>query len=166
MTDSVLVVDVQNALGDDDNEKPPSAARLKNWARIAYSQVSTTPSELTLRLVDEAEMVELNANYRGKDGSTNVLSFPVENEFDFIAGAQAEGEVMPALLGDIVICHAVIRREASEQNKAPDNHYAHMVTHGVLHLCGYDHIDDTSAHQMESLEAKILAHSCIENPYT
>ena len=72
----------------------------------------------------------------------------------------------PALLGDIVICHAVIRKESIEQNKSLEDHYAHMVTHGVLHLCGYDHIDESSAEQMEALEVEILAHSNIENPYT
>jgi len=147
MTNSLLTVDLQNALNDEDNDKLPDAAKLKAWAQLSYAEVAKIPSEVTLRLVDEMEMSQLNSNYRGADGSTNV-SFG------------------PTLIGDVVLCHAVIQREACEQNKTLTNHYAHMVTHGVLHLCGYDHMDDKSAEKMEALEAKILAKSNIENPYT
>ena len=170
MTDNLLVVDLQDALSDDEADKPPSAAKLIKWANLAYSQISDTTAELTLRLVDDNEMTELNSNYRGKQGSTNVLSFPFENDFDFDLandqGIDAQQSFALTLLGDIVICHVVICKEAVEQNKNLEDHYAHMVTHGVLHLCGYDHLDDASAEQMEALEAKILAYSSIENPYT
>jgi len=155
------MVDVQDALEQDvsDDDKPPSASKLTHWAELAHQAVGKKNSEVTLRLVDEPEMVELNRTYRGKAGATNVLSFSVDNEFDFAA---ADG--LP-LLGDIVICHKVIVREAAEQNKSVVNHYAHMVTHGVLHLHGYDHLDDQSAQEMEALETDILSTSSIENPY-
>jgi len=162
MTNSVsLLVDVQVALEHDvdDEDKPPSASKLSRWATLAHSAVADEPSEVTLRLVGETEMKALNQGYRGKTGTTNVLSFPVDDKFDFAC------EGGPTLLGDIVICHNVIMHEAVEQNKTPENHYAHIVTHGVLHLHGYDHLDDQSAEEMEALEADILSKSGIENPY-
>ena len=162
-----LLVDIQNALEEDygDGEKPPSASLLKSWALLAHRAVSEQYSELTLRLVDEPEMAELNQNYRGKQGSTNVLSFALEHEFDLPLNCDSSTLNNPVLLGDIVICHSVIVREAVEQNKTVMNHYAHMVTHGVLHLHGYDHLDPQSADEMEALEAKILSSGGIENPY-
>jgi len=171
---ATLLVDVQEALEQDisEGDEPPSASQLSQWAEAAHLVVNKLVvgkqgtgktdqrvSEVTLRLVDEAEMIALNTTYRGKAGSTNVLSFPVDNEFDL----SVDGG--PSLLGDIVICHRVITREAAEQNKTILNHYAHMVTHGVLHLHGYDHLDDQSAEEMEALEANILSRSGIENPY-
>jgi probable rRNA maturation factor len=162
MTSSAdLIVDVQGALDQEvaESDKPPSASQLSQWAKIAHQAVSENSSELTLRLVDEAEMLELNQGFRGKDGVTNVLSFPVDNEFELVFDDGV------SLLGDIVICHQVIVREASEQQKTVLNHYAHMVTHGVLHLHGFDHLDDQTAGEMEALEAKILSFSGISNPY-
>lgn len=159
----MLLVDVQFALNNDEADQPPSASLLRDWANKAHSEIDTETSEVTVRLVDEAEMVELNQNFRGKKGSTNVLSFPVEHGFDL---ADSGDLSLPRLLGDIVICHSVITREALEQNKSTLAHYAHMVTHGILHLHGYDHLDDSSAEQMEALEAKILSYSGFETPYT
>ena len=161
-TEPLLLVDVQNALNSDEVDQPPSALLLSDWANKAHSEIDTETCEVTVRLVDEVEMTELNQVYRGKTGSTNVLSFPVENDFDLVGS----NDGLPRLLGDIVICHSVIEREALEQNKSTQAHYAHMVTHGILHLHGYDHLDDSSAEQMEALEAKILSYSGIENPYT
>ena len=183
-----LVVDVQNAIEEPSDTVPPSDALVIEWANAAHTSLKASPSEVTVRLVDEAEMTELNQMYRGKTGSTNVLSFPVDNEFaelvnsleqdsdqQIFEGQGFEGqsfetqdaeEMMPQLLGDIVICHAVIEREAKQQNKALLAHYAHMVTHGILHLHGYDHLDDPSAEQMEALEVNILSQSGFENPYT
>lgn len=159
----LLLVDVQDALSNDEVDQPPSASLLSDWANKAHSEIDTETCEVTVRLVDEVEMTELNQVYRGKIGSTNVLSFPVENDFDLIS---SDDGGLPRLLGDIVICHSVVENEASEQNKSPQAHYAHMVTHGILHLHGYDHLDDSSAEQMEALEAKILSYSGFENPYT
>ena len=156
-----LLVDVQCALEQNFNadEEPPSTLELTCWAELAHQAVGEKPSEVTIRLVDEAEMVELNEGFRGKLGSTNVLSFPVDDEFDL---ALEDGR---GLLGDIVLCHQVIVREAAEQKKTILNHYAHMVTHGVLHLHGYDHLDDEAAEKMEALETNILSTSGIQSPY-
>ena len=171
MTKSLsLVVDVQNALeaamadGAED-EKPPSASQLKQWAERAHQAVGDKNSEVTLRLVDDAEMAALNQGFRGKVGVTNVLSFPVDDEFDLLFEGDESSLGGAHLLGDVVICHSVIVLEAIAQNKPLNNHYAHMVTHGVLHLHGFDHLDDESAEVMEALEATILSVSGIENPY-
>lgn len=161
-----LQVDVQIALEDNDAEEPPSPELITTWAQRAYQQVCATAdhlksssSEVTIRLVGESEMRSLNHQYRGKDSTTNVLSFPFENEFDGIA------EIALGLLGDVVICHAVIVNESQQQNKTAQHHYAHMVTHGILHLCGYDHQQTSEANAMEALETLILAQSGIANPY-
>ena len=172
MTDALVTVDVQLALADE-GEEPPAAQVLSAWVNRAYAQVAAAPTEITVRLVDETEMADLNQAYRGKKGTTNVLSFPFENDFDFTELAEVENQehielaadTVSDFLGDIVICHQVIQREAQEQGKHQNNHYAHMVTHGVLHLCGYDHLNDADAAEMEALEVAVLAQSNIENPY-
>jgi probable rRNA maturation factor len=172
MTKELVLVDVQNALTEYSNYIP-SDELLSSWVNLAYKTVAASPTEVTVRLVDEDEMAELNQAYRGKPGTTNVLSFVFENEFGVDAETPSElepesiqAESIPDLLGDIVICHNVVVKEALEQNKTEHNHYAHMVAHGVLHLCGYDHMNDEEAEEMEALEVKILAQSHIENPYT
>ncbi len=152
-----LNVDVQFALQSGDL---PSAEKIKSWANKAYQMVAplrglATENEVTIRICGNDEITELNRDYRGKDKPTNVLSFPFE---------VPEG-VDLALLGDIVICHDVVLAEAEAEIKASDQHYAHMVTHGVLHLCGYDHECDQSAEEMENLEVQALALSDVPNPY-
>ena len=112
--------------------------------------------ELSLRLVDEAESADLNQRYRGKAGPTNVLSFPFE---------PPPGIKGPRYLGDLVICVPVVAREAAEQGKAPEAHWAHLVVHGVLHLLGYDHLDEAEAQAMEALETRLLANLGFPPPY-
>ncbi|MFT5138081.1 MAG: putative rRNA maturation factor [Arenicella sp.] len=164
-----LEVAVQFAVEEPDSEEPPSSKSITKWAQAAFFAHTGTPdcadsllpkaTEVTIRLVDKLEMTELNQAYRGKSGATNVLSFPVE------LSAELVEELEMGLLGDIVICHSVVIQEAKLQHKTVNDHYAHMVTHGVLHLCGYDHEDDVGASQMEGLEIKILAANGINNPY-
>lgn len=164
-----LEVAVQFAVEELDCEEPPSHQLIAEWAQAAFSahnRVADTPqcdnkkaAEVTVRLVDTPEMTELNQVYRGKSGATNVLSFPAQLPPELVAELEMD------LLGDIVICHSVVTQEARQQQKTVADHYAHMVTHGVLHLCGYDHEDDVSASQMEGLESKILATNGISNPY-
>jgi len=133
----------------------PSEAKFRQWCELALRQ-RTADSELTIRLVDEAEGQMLNNTYRQRDYATNVLSFPADVPDDMLD--------IP-LLGDLVICAAVVDREASEQGKAPEAHWAHMVIHGCLHLLGYDHIDDEEAEEMESLERELLAEFGHPDPY-
>ena len=132
----------------------PSEAQLQAWLDgtiLGFQQ----EAEVTVRLVDEAESRELNHGYRGKDSPTNVLSFPFE---------APPGLELP-LLGDLVICRQVVEREAAEQNKPLEAHWAHMVVHGSLHLLGYDHIEDEEAEEMEALEREIMAELGFADPY-
>ena len=133
----------------------PGAAQLRQWCELALRQ-RTADSELTIRLVDEAEGRELNHTWRHKDYATNVLSFPAEIP---------DGILDIPLLGDLVICVPVVEREAAEQGKALDAHWAHLVIHGCLHLLGYDHIEDEEAEEMEALERTLLAELGHPDPY-
>src|SRR5690606_7773710 len=112
-------------------------------------------TELSIRIVDDAEARALNRDYRNRDYATNVLSFPAD---------LPPGITVP-LIGDIVLCAPVIAREAQEQGKALGDHYAHLAIHGVLHLLGFDHGTDAEAARMEALETRILAGLGIGNPY-
>ncbi len=157
-----LDVDFQLAVSElEGADVLPSQQAMVQWATAAYTAVAQLDdlpehNEVTIRVVDTDEMVALNRDYRAKDCPTNVLSFPAE----IPAGVEMN------LLGDIIICHDVIMAEAAQQNKKPHQHYAHMVAHGILHLCGYDHQNDDEANLMESLEVKILTLSGVPNPYT
>jgi probable rRNA maturation factor len=128
-------------------------ADMKVWAQAAWQ--GAEDSEVTVRVVDAAESQALNHQYRGKDAPTNVLSFPFE----------APPGIPVALAGDLVICAPVVEREAREQNKPLNAHWAHMVIHGILHLQGFDHITDEDASVMEELEIRLLAQLGFSNPY-
>lgn len=137
----------------------PDEAQFQAWVLQALQQAGHDGGELVIRIVDEDESRALNHEYRGKDKPTNVLSFP----FEVPEGVPAEA--LPPLLGDLVICAPVVAAEAAAQGKTLHDHWAHMVIHGVLHLLGFDHIDDADAVIMESLEVRILAGLDIANPY-
>lgn len=117
------------------------------WARAALEG----GGQVTIRLVDADEGQELNREYRSKDYATNVLSFPYEYE--------------PVIMGDLVICPSVVAREATEQNKPPEAHYAHLTVHGMLHLQGWDHEEEAEAEAMEAEETRILATLGYPDPY-
>ena len=123
----------------------PSPAEIARWAGAALAGRSEG-AEMTVRVVDEAEGTALNARYRRRVGATNVLAFA----FD--------APELPSLriLGDVVVCAPVAAREAREQSKRLDAHWAHLVVHGTLHLLGYDHEDPRSAQEMEAVEREIL----------
>ncbi|MTH44906.1 rRNA maturation RNase YbeY [Intestinirhabdus alba] len=150
---SQVILDLQ--LACEDSSGLPAESQLQAWLDAAILPFQAE-AEVTIRLVDEAESHELNLTWRGKDKSTNVLSFPFE--------APPGIEEMP-LLGDLVICRQVVEREAHEQGKPPEAHWAHMVVHGSLHLLGYDHIEDDEAEEMESLETEIMLALGYEDPY-
>ena len=148
------VVDVVVDLGA--AEGVPSAETFEHWA-LAALEGAGGPSrrELCIRLVDAEESRWLNRTYRGKDKPTNVLSFPAQLELP-------DGQ---QILGDVVVCAAVVAREARQQGKATSEHFAHMVVHGVLHLLGYDHDDEARAAVMEGLEREVLTGLGIADPY-
>jgi probable rRNA maturation factor len=136
----------------------PLLSHLKTWAKAVLA-LQTEHWEVTLRIVDSEEMRALNSRYRQKPGPTNVLSFPYDEEdCDFDKPGRR-------YLGDIVICAEVVNQEALDQHKSREAHWAHMVIHGVLHLLGYDHIEESDAHQMEETEMNILKHLGFPNPY-
>lgn len=131
-------------------------------ARNRRRDAADVPRALTIRVVGAAESRKLNRTWRGKDKPTNVLSFPS-------APAPGRGQVQALNgldeLGDLAICAPVVAREAREQGKSAQAHWAHMVVHGVLHLLGYDHEIDRDAATMEAREANILARLGYSNPY-
>lgn len=151
MNNSKITIDLQNEPGFTDI---PTLDLFKRWVGQSLQQ-AYADLEQSIRIVDEAESQQLNLAYRAKDKPTNVLSFPAEvNElidYDY--------------LGDLVICAPVVAAEAAVQGKSLEAHWAHMVIHGMLHLQGYDHIKDSDAAQMESLEIEILAALGHTNPY-
>ncbi|MCQ8847353.1 rRNA maturation RNase YbeY [Alteromonas stellipolaris] len=153
----IAIVDYQQAYEADEEmaKAIPSLEQIEAWANAVLVAENTGEQEITVRFTDDEESQTLNHEYRGKDKPTNVLSFP----FEVPPGIEMN------LLGDLVICVPVIMREAEEQDKTPTNHYAHMVVHGILHLLGYDHIDDADADIMEAKEIRILASLNIGNPY-
>jgi len=116
----------------------------------ALPYVTNDNAEISIVLTDDTHIQALNRDYRGKDKSTNVLSFPQDE---------------PALLGDVICAHETIAREAEEQGKSFHDHFTHMLIHGALHLLGYDHETDEEAEEMESLEIEILSKLNIKNPY-
>ncbi|MFY1039032.1 rRNA maturation RNase YbeY [Pantoea agglomerans] len=149
---SEVILDLQVAC--DSTADLPDESQFHRWLSAAVTPFQPE-SEVTVRLVDEAESHELNLTYRGKDKPTNVLSFPFE---------APPGIELP-LLGDLIICRQVVEQEAAEQGKSAEAHWAHMVVHGTLHLLGYDHIEDDEADEMEGLETEIMLALGYPDPY-
>lgn len=153
-----LLVDIQTA----SSVPVPAKEDIRHWIGTALTTINALAGqttreqvEISVRLVDDAEMAQLNTTYRGKKGSTNVLSFP----------ADLPAELNLPLLGDIVICAPVVAAEAAQQGKSASAHWAHMTIHGTLHLLGYDHIEEDDAATMEALESAILGQLNYSCPY-
>lgn len=149
---STVILDLQ--LACESPEGLPAESDFQRWLEAVLPQFQEE-SEVTIRIVDEAESHELNHTYRGKDKPTNVLSFPFE---------APPGIELP-LLGDLIVCRQVVEQEAAEQEKQLQAHWAHMVIHGSLHLLGYDHIEDEEAEEMESIETEIMLALGYADPY-
>ncbi|WP_293725598.1 rRNA maturation RNase YbeY [Thiolapillus sp.] len=132
----------------------PDSDEFQTWLEAVFPQCDEA-MEIVIRIVDERESAALNAQYRHKQGPTNVLSFPF----------QPPVEMDVRLLGDLVICAPLVAREAREQNKNIQDHWAHLVVHGVLHLLGFDHLEEQQARQMEAKEVAILKKLAIPDPY-
>lgn len=157
---------------------PPSPAGVSDWTalatRAARAAVERTPHgplttaaarvEVSVRLTSDKEVRTLNAQYRGKDRATNVLSFPMVQPdlLETISQNSDDGEV---LLGDIVLAHGVCVAEAAERGVSVEDHATHLVVHGVLHLLGYDHLTDEEGDAMEEIERAALATLGIADPY-
>ena len=122
----------------------------KKKCTLWLSQIVKAETTLTIRIVDEAESQLLNNQYRKKNEPTNVLSFLISDN---------------PLLGDIILCHSVIKKEALAQKKSIDDHYAHLIIHGYLHLIGFDHTKNDDALTMENKEIAVLKKLGIKNPY-
>lgn len=133
----------------------PSQEQVQQCLDLVFKEQGLDEQEITVRLVEKQESQQLNAEFRGKDKPTNVLSFPFE----------APPGIPINLLGDLVICADVVSEEAKQQNKQVLHHWYHMLVHGTLHLLGFDHIEDNDADQMETLEIAILAKLGIDDPY-
>ena len=170
---SLVEMDLDVSIADDHGLYLPSKNLLVDWITATlvgadYSmdyddngnakntnEENNSCASVSLRIVSEQEITELNHKYRHINKPTNVLSFPFE----------PLPEVNVSLLGDIVVCAKIIQDEASQQSKSIEQHWAHMVVHGVLHLLGYEHEEEQQAEKMESLEIDILSKSGFPNPY-
>ena len=151
-----------------DTEAACRAALAAAWAAAGAAAdtelacaLGAGPAEVSVRLTDDDEVARLNADYRDKPQATNVLSFPAMT-VDMLAD-WPKGE--PVMLGDVVMALGVLLREAETQGTPPRDHFRHLAVHGILHLLGYDHLDDDNAAVMENLETAVLAGLGVPDPY-
>ena len=161
---------------DADEEWDSSSGERCDWLTLARRAATAAISEsafpdlgdaerqveISVTLTGDEQVRALNAEWRGKDKPTNVLSFPMVDERDLVRANVAGPEL---LLGDIILAHGVCAAEAEEKGVSFEDHATHLMVHGTLHLLGYDHIDDSQAADMESREARALERLGIANPY-
>ena len=142
----------------DATPEQPNETQFQRWLECALNATESmfdSPREVTIQIVDELQSAQLNEQFRCKPGATNVLSFPFSAMIP---------EPLP-MLGDLAICAPLVASQAREQGKPAINHWAHLTVHGLLHLCGYDHIVEAEAEQMENLERQIMAELGFADPY-
>ncbi len=150
----MIYLDIQQAAT---TEPPVSDDTLTSWVTSTLTACYRENVELTLRIVNVDEITNLNLTYRKKNKPTNVLAFPSKLPDDVLLECP--------LLGDVIICPDVMAEESQSLHTPLEAHWAHIVIHGVLHLLGYDHIDDADARIMEALEIKLLDKLGFDNPY-
>ncbi len=144
---------------NDDEFPILSENELLECLEIVATNQNLAQANVNINIVSNSDIQEVNSQYRQKDKPTNIISFPFE---------KPEGlpeDIMNEFLGDILIAPDVLKKEAIEQNKPLENHWKHIFIHGLLHLCGYDHIIDAEAEEMENLEIQLLEKLNIANPY-
>ena len=147
------IVDLQIA---DENSSCPSQKQCEQVLQMVLDTLGITESkECTIRVVGEKESAELNEQYRGKEGATNVLSFRFDSPID----------IEVDLLGDLIICSPIVVEQAKAQHKSEAMHWHHLIVHGCLHLLGYDHLDDADSDKMEALECEIMMKLGYSDPY-
>ena len=146
-------LDIQHAC---EKKIPVSDETLTRWVQLVLPPNQQT-TELTLRFVEQDEITDLNRTYRKQNKATNVLSFP--------SNLPSEIMLEHPFLGDIIICPAVLEEESVTLDRPLIAHWAHIVIHGVLHLLGYDHMEEQDTALMQSLEIKVLAELGFDNPY-
>lgn len=146
----MISAEVQNVFVG--NEEVPTIEQFRHWISVFENDQK---QEVGIRIVDAAEITQLNKTYREKDVPTNVLAFAVETP----AG------VTQNYIGDVIICAPVVTQQAVEQQKSVESHWAHLTLHGILHLQGYDHVVDADAEIMENLEVQLMAKLGYPNPY-
>ena len=161
---------------DADEEWDSSAGTPFDWARLARCAAEAAVSEsdfpdianaerqieISITLTGDEQVRALNAEWRRKDKPTNVLSFPMADERDLIRANIAGPEL---LLGDIVVARGICEAEAADKGVSVEDHAAHLIVHGTLHLLGYDHLEDVPARDMEAREVRALERLGIANPY-
>ncbi|MEM8540755.1 MAG: rRNA maturation RNase YbeY [Pseudomonadota bacterium] len=154
-----LQIDIANNAGQWPDKTAIEAVASKAVRRcLKELKIEDVESELSIVLTNDDEIRKLNENWRKKDNATNVLSFP--------AFEMSVGQMPGPMLGDIVLAVETIEREARELGISFLDHLTHLIVHGLLHLLGYDHENDTDAEQMEALETEILAQLGIKDPYS
>ena len=139
--------------------KTPTLEQFQTWVNAIFQSIDDripeNVNEVCIRIVDKNESAELNKRFRKKQEPTNILSFPNESD----------EHIDNHSLGDIAICAELVESESNEQGIPITHHWAHLTIHGVLHLLGYDHIEEKEAIEMENLEIRILKTLKIKNPY-
>lgn len=151
-----MQIELQNAT---DSKDIPDLATIESWieqaVKIIPDKIPAEQNAMTIRIINKTESAYLNSTYRHKEGATNVLAFE----------DHSLGELEADSLGDLAICIDIVREEAEAQNKPIMAHWAHLITHGLLHLIGYDHMEDDEAEVMEALESKILLTLGFDDPF-
>ena len=152
-----VVVDLQLS---DNNLNSPTQIECEKIVQSVMDALKINDSkECTIRVVGREESATLNEQYRNKEGATNVLSFAFESPVDINLQMEID------LLGDLVICAPLVADQASEQNKTIEMHWTHLIVHGILHLLGYDHLNEVDSDVMETLECKIMSNLGYPDPY-